>query len=70
MDNSGWCDSSIPLHISHDGGLRRDSLTTSHLSFIFLHDCPQVLLTTPTTPTERMMEIAKASEGFLYLVSV
>jgi len=28
-----------------------------------------VLLTTPTTPTERMIEIAKASEGFLYLVS-
>ncbi|KAL6893900.1 hypothetical protein ACP4OV_007998 [Aristida adscensionis] len=28
-----------------------------------------VLLTTPTTPTERMKEIAKASEGFLYLVS-
>jgi hypothetical protein len=29
-----------------------------------------VLLTTPTTPTDRMKEIAKASEGFLYLVSV
>nr|AYM45666.1 tryptophan synthase alpha chain [Strobilanthes cusia] len=28
-----------------------------------------VLLTTPTTPTERMKAIAEASEGFLYLVS-
>ncbi|XP_015690257.1 tryptophan synthase alpha chain-like [Oryza brachyantha] len=28
-----------------------------------------VLLTTPTTPIERMKEIAKASEGFIYLVS-
>ncbi|CAN6363716.1 unnamed protein product [Urochloa humidicola] len=29
-----------------------------------------VLLTTPTTPEERMKEITKASEGFIYLVSV
>ncbi|OEL13159.1 Tryptophan synthase alpha chain [Dichanthelium oligosanthes] len=29
-----------------------------------------VLLTTPTTPNERMEKIAKASEGFIYLVSV
>jgi len=29
-----------------------------------------VLLTTPTTPTERMKEIAKASEGFIYLVGI
>ncbi|KQK12700.1 tryptophan synthase alpha chain isoform X1 [Brachypodium distachyon] len=29
-----------------------------------------VLLTTPATPAERMKEIAKASEGFVYLVSV
>ncbi|CAL4982679.1 unnamed protein product [Urochloa decumbens] len=29
-----------------------------------------VLLTTPTTPEERMKEITKASEGFVYLVSV
>jgi hypothetical protein len=29
-----------------------------------------VLLTTPTTPTERMERITKASEGFVYLVSV
>nr|CAB3452132.1 unnamed protein product [Digitaria exilis] len=28
-----------------------------------------VLLTTPTTPNERMEQIAKASEGFIYLVS-
>jgi tryptophan synthase alpha chain len=34
-----------------------------------MHNIELVLLTTPTTPTERMMEIAKASEGFLYLVS-
>jgi len=34
-----------------------------------MHSIELVLLTTPTTPTERMMEIAKASEGFLYLVS-
>jgi hypothetical protein len=30
----------------------------------------QVLLTTLTTPKERMEKIAKASEGFIYLVSV
>uniref|UniRef100_A0A0A9D6L0 tryptophan synthase n=1 Tax=Arundo donax TaxID=35708 RepID=A0A0A9D6L0_ARUDO len=29
-----------------------------------------VLLTTPTTPAERMKEITEASEGFVYLVSV
>ncbi|WVZ60883.1 hypothetical protein U9M48_010843 [Paspalum notatum var. saurae] len=29
-----------------------------------------VLLTTPSTPEERMKEITKASEGFIYLVSV
>ncbi|CAN6322300.1 unnamed protein product [Urochloa humidicola] len=29
-----------------------------------------VLLTTPATPEERMKEITKASEGFIYLVSV
>lgn len=29
-----------------------------------------VLLTTPTTPKQRMAEIAKASQGFVYLVSV
>ena len=29
-----------------------------------------VLLATPTTPTERMKEIAEASSGFVYLVSV
>ncbi|KAK3149070.1 hypothetical protein QOZ80_3AG0212580 [Eleusine coracana subsp. coracana] len=34
-----------------------------------MHDIELVLLTTPTTPIERMKEIAKASEGFLYLVS-
>ncbi|CAN6322302.1 unnamed protein product [Urochloa humidicola] len=34
-----------------------------------MHSIELVLLTTPTTPTERMTEIAKASEGFLYLVS-
>ncbi|XP_058105452.1 tryptophan synthase alpha chain-like [Magnolia sinica] len=28
-----------------------------------------VLLTTPTTPTDRMKDIAEASEGFVYLVS-
>uniref|UniRef100_A0A0D9W057 Uncharacterized protein n=1 Tax=Leersia perrieri TaxID=77586 RepID=A0A0D9W057_9ORYZ len=33
------------------------------------HNIELVLLTTPTTPTERMEEIAKASEGFIYLVS-
>jgi indole-3-glycerol-phosphate lyase len=31
--------------------------------------CLQVLLTTPATPEERMKEITKASEGFIYLVS-
>ncbi|RLN41508.1 tryptophan synthase alpha chain, chloroplastic-like [Panicum miliaceum] len=34
-----------------------------------MHNIELVLLTAPTTPKERMMEIAKASEGFLYLVS-
>lgn len=29
-----------------------------------------VLLTTPTTPRERVVQIAKASQGFVYLVSV
>lgn len=29
-----------------------------------------VLLTTPTTPPERMQAIAKVSQGFVYLVSV
>ena len=29
-----------------------------------------VLLTTPTTPRERMQAIAKTSQGFVYLVSV
>ena len=29
-----------------------------------------VMLTTPTTPTERMHAIATASQGFVYLVSV
>jgi len=32
--------------------------------------CVQVLLTTPATPEERMKEITRASEGFVYLVSV
>ena len=34
------------------------------------HDIEFVLLVTPTTPVERMREIAKASEGFIYLVSL
>lgn len=29
----------------------------------------QVLLTTPTTPQQRMQAIAEATQGFLYLVS-
>jgi len=33
------------------------------------HNIELVLLTTPTTPTERMRAIVKASEGFVYLVS-
>ncbi|KAJ4786402.1 Tryptophan synthase alpha chain [Rhynchospora pubera] len=33
------------------------------------HGIELVLLTTPTTPTERMKEIVEASEGFIYLVS-
>lgn len=32
--------------------------------------CMQVLLTTPATSEERMKEITKASEGFVYLVCV
>jgi tryptophan synthase alpha subunit len=28
----------------------------------------QVLLTTPTTPTERMKAIVEAADGFVYLV--
>nr|XP_018685231.1 PREDICTED: tryptophan synthase alpha chain isoform X2 [Musa acuminata subsp. malaccensis] len=31
------------------------------------HNIELVLLTTPTTPTERMKEIVEASEGFVYL---
>ncbi|PWZ54376.1 Tryptophan synthase alpha chain, chloroplastic [Zea mays] len=34
-----------------------------------MHNIELVLLTTPTTPTDRMKGIAQASEGFLYLVS-
>ncbi|WOK91781.1 tryptophan synthase alpha chain isoform X1 [Canna indica] len=33
------------------------------------HEIELVLLTTPTTPTERMKSIVEASEGFIYLVS-
>lgn len=33
------------------------------------HNIELVLLTTPTTPTERMKAIVEASEGFVYLVS-
>ncbi|CAN0898257.1 Tryptophan synthase alpha chain [Linum grandiflorum] len=33
------------------------------------HGIELVLLTTPTTPTERMKSIVEASEGFIYLVS-
>ncbi|PKA65560.1 Tryptophan synthase alpha chain [Apostasia shenzhenica] len=33
------------------------------------HNIDLVLLTTPTTPNDRMKAIAEASEGFLYLVS-
>ncbi|OVA05350.1 Tryptophan synthase [Macleaya cordata] len=33
------------------------------------HKIELVLLTTPTTPTERMKAIVEASEGFVYLVS-
>lgn len=33
------------------------------------HGIELVLLTTPTTPTERMKAIVEASEGFIYLVS-
>lgn len=39
----------------------------SLFSFSFI--TPQVLLTTPTTPIERMKAIVEASEGFVYLVS-
>lgn len=42
---------------------------TSHLIGFVLHEYMQVLLTTPTTPNERMEKIAQASEGFIYLVS-
>uniref|UniRef100_A0A453M2U1 Uncharacterized protein n=5 Tax=Aegilops tauschii subsp. strangulata TaxID=200361 RepID=A0A453M2U1_AEGTS len=43
--------------------------TTLLRSEATMHDIELVLLTTPTTPTERMKEITKASEGFVYLVS-
>uniref|UniRef100_A0ACD6AAA2 Uncharacterized protein n=2 Tax=Avena sativa TaxID=4498 RepID=A0ACD6AAA2_AVESA len=43
--------------------------TTLLRSEATLHNIELVLLTTPTTPTERMKEITKASEGFVYLVS-
>ncbi|XP_072958097.1 tryptophan synthase alpha chain-like [Typha angustifolia] len=33
------------------------------------HNIELVLLTTPTTPTDRMKSIVEASEGFIYLVS-
>ncbi|XP_042428755.1 tryptophan synthase alpha chain-like [Zingiber officinale] len=33
------------------------------------HNIELVLLSTPTTPPERMKEIARASEGFIYLVA-
>lgn len=34
------------------------------------HGLELVLLTTPTTPKERMDAIAKDSQGFVYLVSI
>lgn len=49
----------IPLE---ETGEIRDAATQAGLEL--------VLLTTPTTPRERMQAIAKASQGFVYLVSV
>lgn len=43
--------------------------TTILRSEASMHSIELVLLTTPTTPTERMKEITKASAGFVYLVS-
>ena len=34
------------------------------------HGLELVLLTTPTTPQERMQRIAQSSQGFVYLVSL
>ncbi|KAJ1282305.1 hypothetical protein BS78_01G366600 [Paspalum vaginatum] len=44
--------------------------TTLLRSEAIMHNIEMVLLTTPTTPTDRMKEITNALEGFLYLVSV
>jgi len=49
----------IPLE---ETGEIRDAATKAGLELI--------LLTTPTTPRDRMQAIAKASQGFVYLVSV
>lgn len=49
----------IPLE---ETGEIRDAATEAGLELI--------LLTTPTTPRDRMQAIAKASQGFVYLVSV
>lgn len=35
---------------------------------IFFFDVMKVLLTTPTTPTNRMKDIVDGAEGFVYLV--
>lgn len=37
------------------------------IKFIYIYGL-KVLLTTPTTPTDRMKAIVQAAEGFIYLV--
>ncbi|GJM96908.1 hypothetical protein PR202_ga13783 [Eleusine coracana subsp. coracana] len=49
--------------------LLRNEAIMHDIELVDSHSYFHVLLTTPTTPIERMKEIAKASEGFLYLVS-
>ncbi|MCO5603893.1 hypothetical protein L7F22_058047 [Adiantum nelumboides] len=44
--------------------------TDALCSLSALHGLELVLLTTPTTPKERMLEISQASQGFVYLVSL
>ena len=57
-----WAGVLVPDIPLEETGEIREAATKAGLELI--------LLTTPTTPRERMQAIAQASQGFVYLVSV